>query len=329
MPALAFLPPRDHKGDPHADRDVHLSVTKAASPWPGLPLTHSTVQHEPRGTASADAEGRDEAMLDGESFNDEETIDDIRAAERKRRAAAGGAAPSPKRPRIDLREQARTALQQGGVVPYADARKDQLAALENKKSLNKNSAKNTNAKGKRLQDELKDLHRQVRAKNREIAENNKDKNKHKKEAAVLTREESRLTGRKINKEPLDGIYEDLVGPYELAAKIEQVFNVRKPNSPIYVGTAAGPGKAHAVSRKREHDAKWGKSGGIMRLIQVTEYAEAAQAEKAGIEALQQLAKLKKKSKDVQNKVAGGGGIHDNAPCHFVYIYYVPKKDPSA
>merc|ERR1711939_92961 len=86
---------------------------------------------------------------------------------------------------------------------------------------------------------------------------NKEETKHNKDAKGLKYEESCLTGRKSSKEPLDGIYEDLVGPFQLATKIEEVFNVRKPNSPIYVGTAAGPGKAHAVSRKNDHDAKWG------------------------------------------------------------------------
>ena len=67
----------------------------------------------------------------------------------------------------------------------------------------------------------------------------------------------------------------------------------------------------------------------MRLIQVNEYSAAAAAEQAGIKALNDVAKINKKTQYVQNKTAGGEGIRDNATCHFVYIYYVPKKDPSA
>ena len=215
------------------------------------------------------------------------------------------------------------------LLPQQRILKDQSKALESKKSLNKSNAQTAKREREKLEKELKALQREALRKKKAIAAKKNDERKYKQEAAILKNEEKCLEGRKINKEPLNGIYEDLVGPYQLARKIEEVFNMRKPNSPIYVGTAAGPGKAHAVTRKREHDKKWGKRGGIMRLIQVTEHADAADAEKAGIKALNDVAEINKKTRDVQNQSAGGEGIRANAPYHFVYIYYVPKKDPSA
>jgi len=205
-------------------------------------------------------------MLDGDSSDEGETLDELRAAElRKRRAASGGlAAPSPKRQRTleELQEQARTALREGSVVQYDGARKDQSMALESKKTLNKNKAQTAKLDKTQLEKDLKALQREVLRKKKAIAAKKNDERKYKQEAAILKNEEKCLEGRKINKEPLNGIYEDLVGPYQLTRKIEKVFNMRKPNSPIYVGTAAGPGKAHAVSRKRETMTKSGGSTGV-------------------------------------------------------------------
>ncbi len=159
----------------------------------------------------------------------------------------------------------------------------------------------------------------------EIAELRTATDKARQDLATLDRR--KCTGR--TNEPLDGIYVDLVGQFNLDEKIKQVFDAKKRKTPIYVGTAEGPGVKAAKGRKKVHDKSFGNRGNnnsaIMRLIYVTDHAHAGDAEKYCIRQLRAYAEHKKQPKDVQNRSGGGTGIHEGNPYHFIYIYYTPQE----
>ena len=253
--------------------------------------------------------------------------------------AATAHGPPTKRQRTDQSprennplEQAQSDLKKDKVLEFKNASEQQYKhKIASRDSLNSELTKAKDTV-KKVKKDLEDLRRKVSAK--EKLEKEAIAKRDKLEAAwtearcdIQTLIDRRCSGRP--NEPLDGIYVDLVEYFDLDTLIKQVFDGRKEESMIYVGTAEGPGVKAAKGRKKDHDKTFGNAGdknsAIMRLIHVTDYAHAGGTEKQCIRFLKDHAENKNQINFVGNSKAGGGGIHKGKPYHFIYIYYTPQQ----
>ena len=229
-------------------------------------------------------------------------------------------------------EQAQSDLKKDKVLEFKGASEQQYQhKITSRDSLDSDLTK-ARATVTDLETELGILRKEVKAKEKLEKEAIAERDKLQAAWAAAKRDIQTLKDRKCTgrtNEPLDGIYVDLVGQFKLDEKIRDVFDAKKKKSPIYVGTAEGPGVNAAKRRKHSHDKTYGIRGNnnsaIMRLIHVTDYAHAGEAEQYCIRQLKAYAKVKKQPKDVKNENVGGGGIHKGKPYHFIYIYYTPQE----
>jgi hypothetical protein len=261
---------------------------------------------------------------------------DAPALKRQRTAQPNNqAAPANNNNNLEqLASMAQDHLSQEGILRFERASRNQIEEITKEQARRKDQIRGCTDEINELNKELKPLIKTVAGLEKKIGDATATKKKlaEAKNAAELdlaTLNRRKCKGRPNDSEPLDGIYVDLVGQFNLDKKIRDVFDAKKKKSPIYVGTAEGPGVNAAKGRKESHDKTYGIRGNnnsaIMRLIHVTDYAHAGEAEQYCIRQLRTYAKEKKQVKDVRNRSGGGEGIHRGPPYHLIYIYYTPQE----
>ena len=256
-------------------------------------------------------------------------------ASKRQRTAHPNSRAAPANNNMNLEQLASMAqdnLSQEGIPQFEGASKKQSEEIPKEQARRTEQIQGYATENTELKNELRpltkrvaELEKTIKNNEAEIAKLRTATEKAKLDLATLKRRKCK--GR--TNEPLDGIYVDLVGQLILDEKIRDVFDAKKKKSPIYVGTAEGPGVDAARGRKDSHDKTFGIAGdnnsAIMRLIHVTDHAHAGAAEKLCIRQLRAYAEKKNQYEDVKNESAGGTGIREGKPYHFIYIYYTPQE----